>query len=371
MNSLKILIALVVLLMANLANAQDKFTILITADPQYPWHDDIYPDRLKDGSMISIGLNENSKRQITQQFGDMNTLKKTHFQSIEAILINGDLTAYGHNEQLETFKKMYNDLEIKTYPGLGNHDYENNIGKGQGCGPLNIHNASKTNNDCASRMVRFMHNFLKENKNKSGFSYDFKQKNSVGKTHYTGSLSYSFNIGKLHIVQLQNHPGYTAKWQHFNDKRVKTEYFNITSVLDPIEGTSKSWLEADLDAAKERGDFIIICQHDYLNFESDYPTEKDILASLVNAYNVSAIFAGHNHTKYGEVTTIGDKKVPVILSGGPTQQRYLLANVDIVNKKIYLRKRGDTTVTLLGQDKDGQYKYTDHDPSSTINLLAN
>ena len=51
-------------------------------------------------------------------------------QTPEAIIINGDLTAYFHPWQLDGYEKYYLD-KLSDYwvlAGLGNHDYQNNTG---------------------------------------------------------------------------------------------------------------------------------------------------------------------------------------------------------------------------------------------------
>lgn len=42
-------------------------------------------------------------------------------------IINGDLTGFWHEDQAERFKGHYANFKSVVYPGLGNHDYENNV----------------------------------------------------------------------------------------------------------------------------------------------------------------------------------------------------------------------------------------------------
>ena len=49
-----------------------------------------------------------------------------------AFLINGDLTAYGHPWQWLKYEGQFGRSSIggvRMYPGLGNHDYQNNVRK--------------------------------------------------------------------------------------------------------------------------------------------------------------------------------------------------------------------------------------------------
>ncbi len=45
------------------------------------------------------------------------------------VILNGDLTAFGHRREKEMYDEIYRNLSLPVYPGLGNHDYENNVGK--------------------------------------------------------------------------------------------------------------------------------------------------------------------------------------------------------------------------------------------------
>ena len=43
-----------------------------------------------------------------------------------AVILNGDLTSYYHKAEKEPYDEIYADLDYRLYPGLGNHDYQNN-----------------------------------------------------------------------------------------------------------------------------------------------------------------------------------------------------------------------------------------------------
>src|SRR5262249_3913914 len=115
--------------------------------------------------------------------------------NLKGVIINGDLTEYGHDWQFAKYREVYDGLGLKTYPGLGNHDYKNNVND---C----------AENNCANRMVTYMNDYVKGLK---PASYDFRESNvhyefpSLRKV-YEGSLAYSWDIGNVHFVQLHNYP---------------------------------------------------------------------------------------------------------------------------------------------------------------------
>ena len=59
------------------------------------------------------------------------------------MIVNGDLTAFGRGHELEWYKEIYGKLIPRVYPGLGNHDYANNVDE---C----------AQNQCANRMVLYL-----------------------------------------------------------------------------------------------------------------------------------------------------------------------------------------------------------------------
>ncbi len=294
----------------------EKFSIIISSDPQYPWYDHVLPPGLTTDEQIK----QNSERQISQQYQSMNALAKkrkdenSEFQ-VKGVLINGDLTAFGHDWQFDKYKALVGTLEIPHYPGLGNHDYSNNVD-------------DSYNNNCASRMVDYMYAWLKLN---AGIlNYDFSERSYYQfpelRTDYIGSLSYSFNIGKVHFVQLQNFPSYTDDWNSWNAGSARRDFYFIKP--------SFYWLKNDLAIARNRGDIIIVSLHDYHdNFIEPYVTEFN---EIMIKYGVSAVFAGHIHPDCGKYGTIGNSTIPFFRSGAASYQDYLVADID--NNQMTVRK---------------------------------
>ena len=108
----------------------DKFYVFITSDPQFPYISTGDP-RLADYGNDARKL---SKALIKEQYDTISYIARDLKRGdpstpIRGIIINGDLTNYGHGWQLDTMKGYWNNSLPGThfFMGLGNHDYENNI----------------------------------------------------------------------------------------------------------------------------------------------------------------------------------------------------------------------------------------------------
>jgi cytolysin (calcineurin-like family phosphatase) len=314
----------------------EKFTVFISSDPQYPWYDEVLPTGLKTQDEIK----ENSNRQITQRYESMNLLALQAKDSgseyqVKGVLINGDLTAFGHDWQYDKYKEQVGILNIPYFPGLGNHDYANNVD-------------DTYNNNAASRMVDYMYGWLKLN---AGIlNYDFSETSYYKfpelRTDYSGSLSYSFNIDLgnnkfVHFVQLQNFPSYENEWNSWNAGSARRDFYYIKP--------SFYWLRNDLAISRNRGDIIIVSLHDYHdNFTGpDVAKFNDIMVE----YGVSAVFAGHIHPDCGQFGYIGNSNIPFFRSGSASYQDYLVADIDTTNKKMLIKK-------IASAGLEGVYLYT-------------
>ncbi|HMQ31885.1 MAG TPA: PKD domain-containing protein [Chloroflexaceae bacterium] len=68
------------------------------------------------------------------------------------LIMNGDLTNYGHKSEWEAYDALYGGLPYQRYEGLGNHDYENNTtAHGGSCYYSDLNWADK--NRCAKEAV--------------------------------------------------------------------------------------------------------------------------------------------------------------------------------------------------------------------------
>ena len=319
-------------------NAIDTtFGMIWSSDPQYPWYDGILPPGLTTEEQIK----ENSRRQIWEQYESMNTLARARKDQsspfeIKGMIANGDLTAFGHDWQLDAYRELFGILQVPYYPGLGNHDYQNNVD-------------DSYNNNCASRMVDFMYAWLKSRA--GSLRYDFTESSYYKfpelRTDYTGSLAYSFNIGRVHFVQLQNFPSYQDDWNSWDAGAARRNFYFITS--------SFNWLRNDLAIARNRGDVIIVNLHDYHdNFVEPGVT---IFNNLMLQYGVSAVFAGHIHQSCGLIHHIGD--IPVFRSGSASFQDYLVSDIDPAQKTMLVHK--------MACPLDGYYEFTSDKWSCALN----
>jgi len=220
-------------------------------------------------------------------------------QKLRGIVVNGDLTEFGQAFELGKFKEVYNpgNLPATLYPGLGNHDYSNNVND---C----------AENNCANRMVLFLRDEIRNRLKLT--SFDFKE--TIGyqfpsiRNVYEGSLAYSWDINNVHFVQLNFFPGYNTSWESYvssatpdGSPGARTFAFKIKSSME--------WLRADLYKARRDGKAIILNFHDpsghwaFTHVENgktvgdahSYPNFEAEFNKLVSDYDVSAVFAAHIH----------------------------------------------------------------------------
>ncbi len=311
--------------------ATSGFKMIFISDTQFPWvpvWDDPSPHpNIPNPEEISRKLNKDHVKSINKLIASESNVK--------GVIINGDLTATGKSSELDEFEQIYKNINAKMYMGLGNHDYANYV------------NDTRENNR-ANRMVKFMRDHVKRN----GIgNFDFKESDSyefpsLVKT-IQGSLSYSWDIENVHFVQCQNFPIYERNWSDYVSGEAKRYTIKIQNSLD--------WLENDLAKARRAGKIIILNYHDSdehwkdvdgINPESDKlsAADKQILATfkpykekqikrfqtILQKYNVAAVFVGHYHKSLGKGTPsrFSYGKVPVFYCGSSSQSKYLLVNFD-------------------------------------------
>lgn len=331
-----------------------KFTMIVASDPQMPWWmwgDD--PDCKTDDCVLA-----KSKQVNAEQIKAMNDIVNTtwypgsetgkgnwptdanitHGGGISkplGVIMNGDLTAYWHfyeadlyrqyyepdykpNTLVKTFHKDYikpasdPTLALPIFPGLGNHDYENNLGDDKK-GDCTDYGTSKT--FCAKSAV----NYMKDMVYCDGVNNFI---NTLVDRFDEDSLAYSWDIGNIHFVQLNNHPAYTA------------DAIGIKS--------SMNWLKTDLRSATAAGQKIVINMHDFgaVSGNSEFK-------AAINGQNVVAVFAGHLHEEAGQIGNMDNVdaagksyQFPYFFSGSSDFQTFMLVefadtymNVSVISSK--------------------------------------
>lgn len=285
-------------------------TMIVTSDPQYPWTD--VTDR--GGNESDDDRNRRSEALIREQYESINRYRAAHADEDIPVVINGDLTAYGHGWQRDKMKELLQILGDNVYLGLGNHDYENNIRKpnGEGC----------YNNGCArDSIVDLSHNVNDRADEHRIFAFDWASQTNTFNITHSGSLAYAFvpkgfDEGPLQL-QLNNYPEYEVS---FTSGLVKDEYRIRPSV---------EWARTTLLTHIWRKDqFAIVHMHQ--------PEWSGEFARIASDNQVLAVFAGHFHRELGKQPyRLGD--IPVYLSGSASQRTYLIVEKDdeLAEMRIY------------------------------------
>ncbi|MGG7648591.1 Calcineurin-like phosphoesterase [Pseudomonas frederiksbergensis] len=280
--------------------------LVFASDSQYPWSD------LTDQDITDPNKEARSKELIELQYSDISSFRKLNGGASRIpVMINGDITAFGHGGERSYIKSVFdNKLEGLYDYGLGNHDYANNV------------NECFWNN-CAAGSV----NDLKDRYWGKVESMDLAARSSgLGKIYY-GSLAYSKSVGDVHFVQLNNEPTYTVSFSSGNP--LFPTDFEITPALD--------WLENDLKKAREQGKIIILNMHKVYRWNGN-DEQISRFKQMIEQYKVTAVFGGHDHwgagTYYSWDRTKHFGDVPVFLSGSASQQTYLIADLSIEKQSL-------------------------------------
>ncbi|KGM29854.1 hypothetical protein KS18_03035 [Photorhabdus luminescens] len=246
-------------------NVNSNYKISVMSDPQ-PWRLD--PER-GDPNADKEPWEELNKKVANS----INSIYESNHLAFG--IVNGDLTEFGRASTRRSLDKIYTSkIKFPLFMGLGNHDYANNV---DDC--TSPENLDFSRNACARSAVFDMAERISDySKELNNFSYDYDHE------AWKGSLSYSWDFGDIHYVQLQNYPTYSVNLNHYISPTVY-----ITKSLD--------WLESDLKSAQTRGKAVVLNFHDgYDHFitNSSY-AEKEKFKSLIKKYNVMAVFVGHSH----------------------------------------------------------------------------
>ncbi|MCC4621693.1 metallophosphoesterase [Xanthomonas cassavae CFBP 4642] len=305
-----------------------NYSAVIMSDPQ-PW-------RLGGpGDPNSDSQNGSSWRDINHKtFNSILSLP-----NVEFAIVNGDLTEYGRKKQYDDYSTIYHSSSIFITEGLGNHDYANNVGS---CMALGY---GVSENGCALSAVEREYDAIQNIKNNiaemhgSAFSADVSETTAVVgemvEQTYKGSLAYSWDVGNIHYIQLQNFPTYAV---------------NMSSPghADAEIRSSLEWLSTDLERADLRGKATVINFHDARPasddgdsafLKSDNRAALSKFKSMITSHNVKAIFVGHTHQqnycRANDDAVFGS--IPVYTSGALFNGDYYVIDVKggSINVKAY------------------------------------
>jgi cytolysin (calcineurin-like family phosphatase) len=322
-----------------------RFTLLIASDPQMPWWMEGRDPDCNSADCVLAKSKQVNGEQVkamnnitnTTWFANSNTGKGqwpnatniTYGGALSqplALIMNGDLTAYWHADEAKLYRQYYEtdytagsvaddykkpdsdpSLKLPIFPGLGNHDYQNNLN--------DCYGMTADSNHCAKSAV----NYIK----------DMVYCDEVGNFINTlvsrfddKSLAYSWDIGNFHFVQLHNYPTYTAK------------EVDIESAIE--------WLKNDLVSATADGKKIVLNMHDY-----DAVAENADFKNAIKGHSIVALFAGHKHEKTGWLGNVTNTdaagksyEFPYFFSGSSDYQTFLLVeftdtymNVGVISSK--------------------------------------
>lgn len=277
----------------------DTGSFVVTSDPQYPWTD-----------LTDLGIEDKDKKKRSEQFirNQYNSINEYSAQinSTVPVLINGDITAYGHASEWSKMDQLLKILNGPYYYGLGNHDIENN------------------HNDCFRNkcVQESLNNLVSHVESIPTTQLDYKVHNPTASRHNFGSFGYSVDFGPIHSIQLHNYPTYEVE---------SNGYPMNTYSMSP----NLTWLENDLKMAHDNGQTIIVNVHKPNDWKGG-PNQQFI--DLLAKYDVKAVFAGHYHRQLGYQNStynnyFGD--VPVFLSGSASQESYLIVEYDKNNMTVY------------------------------------
>ena len=293
-----------------LQTSHDPFTLIIASDTQLPWGTDPTCTGTVEECEIAWGVKTN--QWFTRSMNDIESLgiwplalPNTGGSPVETpkwVTINGDLTAFFHPYQLDLFRQHYDPqvsfadpdvLDLPLFPGLGNHDYANNVAD---CFGLEVIDwFAYGSNSCAQQAIRWMKGIVS-----CGIMPNVP--NATIHSFDAASLSYSWDYRGYHFVQLHNYPIYSV----------------------PSIGISSAtaWLANDLAEAAAAEKRIVLNWHDYGDHWS--PLDSGFQAAIAGK-PIAAIFVGHFHGSHGFLTTVPFTSIPVFISGSADTRHFLLA----------------------------------------------
>lgn len=288
------------------------YSLVITSDPQYPWTPQMDNSNF---TQSEIEKERISEKLISEQYHSINTY--TDCMPNSSILINGDMTAFGHNWQWSRINKLVKFLKRPYYYGLGNHDIENNI---DDCAA----------NGCFLGSMDYLVTFINRLKlPKSQLDFSLTKTSTTTTKSYLGSFAYAIDFGYIYSIQLNNFPTMKVK---------RNSPFSPHPGIDMFPNFK--WIEDQLQYASNLGKITIVNIHKPNNWNKfAHPSgPNQYFIDLLKKYDVTAVFCGHYHKECGNRTSQYYNYfngIPVFLSGSASQSTYLIAEYNKHTLDVY------------------------------------
>eukprot|EP00435_Cladocopium_sp_Y103_P022034 s1128_g5.t1 len=266
-------------------NGNRDFTVLMASDVQLPWsHCD------------GIGEEKNSDK------GKKCAEEENHLMSVGkpiGVFLAGDLTAYAHPWQLNMYRKIWEtrsredknkNIKMGVWPGLGNHDYFNNLNTCRGFALEEPTWGPYLTQNCAQRMIAYIRASVagcgchKVNPNFGGHVDHYEKK----------SAAYAVKYGLIRFVMLHNYPTYRRE-----------ELTGLASTM--------GFLKKQVALADENDEYLVLVMHDATNhfgFQHWFKQadRHDYYSEVLTGSRTIAVFAGHLHPSGGFKRFVSDSR---------------------------------------------------------------
>ncbi|KAI6189281.1 hypothetical protein M3Y98_00446100 [Aphelenchoides besseyi] len=267
--------------------------------------------------------NEVQRKAIFDLYRRMNNKPK-------GLILNGDLTNFGHKYQLDLFKTEWLSMPFPIFVGLGNHDYQNNV---DDC----------VANQCVNNILSW---FTTEYAPLMNITLDMETSSELWKTVREGSFAYYKDFCSqseencVHSIQLHNRPDFAASVSSVTLWRIRSSF---------------QWLRNDLDRMRNRTWPVLINLHNYEAKGSGERLRRELTGWLESDENSAIIrkpfvLFAHYHEKHSmTVECIGGTMVPFLYVGSVPRNRYTVIKFKGNRAEIFfMNANSDGTNTVVG-----------------------